>query len=144
MSWSIYYAISSLCYDSALFLYVVSLLRYCIIVLPYVVSSLCFGHTLLLYAITDLGCPKITLGDILLRYLVLILRFVALTLHYVLVWFLLNVSVNNFSVMLGQSHHFLGIYQYFGELKVSCTRTLHGGRGVRTLDLSLRSPTLYH
>ena len=45
------------------------------------------------------------------------------------------VQVNNFSVMLGRSHRFLDIYQYFGELKVSCSRTLHGGRGVRTLDL---------
>ena len=34
----------------------------------------------------------------------------------------------------------MGIYQYFGNLKVSCSRTLYGGRGVRTLDLSLRSP----
>ena len=30
--------------------------------------------------------------------------------------------------MFGQSHCFLGIYQYFEELKVSCSRTLHGGR----------------
>ena len=28
----------------------------------------------------------------------------------------LNFPVNNFSVMLGQSHHFFGINQYFGEL----------------------------
>ena len=33
-------------------------------------------------------------------------------------WF--NVPVNNLSVMLGRSHRFLGIYQYFGEVKVSC------------------------
>ena len=51
------------------------------------------------------------------------------------------VPVNNFSIMLGRSHCFLGIYQYIGELKVSCSRTLHGGSGVRTLDLSLWSPT---
>ena len=56
-----------------------------------------------------------------------------------LVWLLFNVPVNNFSVMLGRSHP--GIYQYFGELNVSCSRTLHGGCGVRTLDLSLQSPT---
>ena len=43
-----------------------------------------------------------------------------------------NVTVNNFSVMLGRSHRFLGIYQYFGELKVSCSRTLHSDGGVRT------------
>ena len=48
-----------------------------------------------------------------------------------------NVQVNNFSVMLGRSHCFLGIYQpeYRGELKVSCSRTLHDVRGVRTPDL---------
>ena len=44
--------------------------------------------------------------------------------------FLLYVSVNNFSVILGWSHRFLGIYQYFGNLKVSCSRKLYGGRGV--------------
>ena len=59
-------------------------------------------------------------------------------------WLLFNVPVNNFSVMLGRSHSIQGIYQYFGELKVSCSRTLHGGLGVRTLDLSLRSPKLHH
>ena len=32
-----------------------------------------------------------------------------LTVKVVLVWLLFNVSVNNFSVMLGRSHHFLGI-----------------------------------
>ena len=30
---------------------------------------------------------------------------------------LINVPVNNFLIMLGWSHHFLGIYQYFGEIK---------------------------
>ena len=30
-----------------------------------------------------------------------------------------------FSVMLGWSHRLLDIYQYFGELKVSCSMTLH-------------------
>ena len=54
-----------------------------------------------------------------------------------LVWLLFNIPVNSFSVMLGQSHCFLGIYQYFGELTVSYSRTLHSGRGVRILDLSL-------
>ena len=58
--------------------------------------------------------------------------------------FLFNIPVNNVIVMLERSNCFLGIYQYFGELKVFCSRTLHGGRGVRTLDLSLRRPTLYH
>ena len=55
-----------------------------------------------------------------------------------------NVPVNNFSVILGRSHRFLGIYQYYWNLKVSCSRTLYGGRWVRTLDLSLQSPKLYH
>ena len=32
---------------------------------------------------------------------------------FCLVWLLFNVPVNKFSVMLGQSHCFLGIYQYF-------------------------------
>ena len=45
-----------------------------------------------------------------------------------LVWLLFNVPVNNFSVMLGRSHCFLGLYQYFGELKLSCSRTLHEER----------------
>ena len=39
---------------------------------------------------------------------------------------------------------FLGIYQYFGTLKVSCSRTPYGDRGVRTLDLWLWCPKLYH
>ena len=56
--------------------------------------------------------------------------------------FLFNVPVNNFSVILGRNHRFLGIYQCFGKLKESYSRTLHGERGVRTLDLSLRSPTV--
>ena len=34
---------------------------------------------------------------------------------------LFNFPVNNFSVILGRSHHFLGINQYFGNLKVSCS-----------------------
>ena len=32
-------------------------------------------------------------------------------------FFLLNVPVNNFPVILGRSHRFLGIYQYFGNKK---------------------------
>ena len=58
--------------------------------------------------------------------------------------FLFNVPVNNFSVILGRSHRFLGINKYFWIIKVSCSSALHGGRGVRTLDLSIRSPKLYH
>ena len=67
-------------------------------------------------------------------------------LQELLIWFgfLFNVLVIDFSVMLGWSHRFLDIYQYFGEFKVSCSRIQNGGRGVRTLDLSLQSSTLYH
>ena len=36
--------------------------------------------------------------------------------------------------MLGRSQRFLGIYQYFGEVNVYCSKTLHSGCGVRTLD----------
>ena len=49
-----------------------------------------------------------------------------------LVWFglMLNVPVNNFSVMLGRSHRFLcttSIYFFFGEGgDMSCSRTQHG------------------
>ena len=57
-----------------------------------------------------------------------------------LVWLLFNVIF----LMFGRSHCFLGINQYFGELKVSCSMALHGGHGVRTIDLWHRSPTLYH
>ena len=45
-----------------------------------------------------------------------------------LLWF--NVPVNNFLIMLGRS-----FCQYFGDLKVYCSRTLHGDLGVRTRDL---------
>ena len=58
---------------------------------------------------------------------------------------LLNVAVNNFSVMSGRSHRFLGITSTFGEVNVSCSRTQHGDLSEdRTPDLSLRSATLYH
>ena len=56
----------------------------------------------------------------------------------------LNVPVNNFSVMSGRSHRFLGRYPVLSGSKVSCSRTHHGGGRSRTPDLSLRSPTLYH
>ena len=62
-----------------------------------------------------------------------------------LVWVLLmfNVPVNNFSVMSGRSHRFLGITSTFWEVNVSCSRTQHGDLSEdRTRDLSLRSPTL--
>ena len=46
---------------------------------------------------------------------------------------MLNVPVNNSSVMLGRSHRFLGITSTFfvcvcgeGEVNVSCSRTQHG------------------
>ena len=61
----------------------------------------------------------------------------------VLVWFSFNVQFNNFSDVSGQSHRFLGIYQSFGNLKVSCSRTLYGGRGVEpwTSRSGVRSST---
>ena len=56
----------------------------------------------------------------------------------------LNVPVNNFSVISGRSHRFLGNKPVLSGSKVSCSRTQHGGGRSRTPDLSLRSPTLYH
>ena len=38
----------------------------------------------------------------------------------------LYVPVNNFSVMSGQSHRFLGITSTFLEVNVSCSRIQHG------------------
>ena len=39
---------------------------------------------------------------------------------------MLNVPVNNFSVMLGRSHRFLGITSTIWGGNVSCSRTQHG------------------
>ena len=66
-----------------------------------------------------------------------------------LVWFSFGlrfyVQVNNCSVMWGRSHRFLGITSAVWEVNVSCSRIQHGDpREDRTLDLSTRSPTLYH
>ena len=49
----------------------------------------------------------------------------------------LNVPVNNFSVMSGRSHRFLGNKPVLSGSKVSCSRTQHGGGRFRTPDLSL-------
>ena len=66
-------------------------------------------------------------------------------LRFHFVSFLLNVPVNNFSVISGQSHCFLGITSTFWEVNVSCSRTQHGNQSEdRTPDLLLRSPMLYH
>ena len=55
----------------------------------------------------------------------------------------LYVPVNNFSVMSGRSHRFLGITITFWEVNVPCSRIQHGDlREDRTPDLSLRSPRL--
>ena len=50
-----------------------------------------------------------------------------------------DVPVNNFSVMLGQSHCFLGIYQCFGELKVKCLAQGHYTAVVRFEPWTSRS-----
>ena len=60
-----------------------------------------------------------------------------------IVWFglMLNVPVNNISVMLGRSHRFLGITRTFFGVNMSCSRTKHGDpSGARTPDLWIRSP----
>ena len=59
---------------------------------------------------------------------------------------MLYVPVNNFSVMAGRSHRFLGITSTLSrEVNVSCSRIQHVDLSEdRTPDLSLRSPTLYH
>ena len=38
----------------------------------------------------------------------------------------LYIPLNNFSVMSGRSHHFLGITSTFWEVNVSCSRIQHG------------------
>ena len=43
-------------------------------------------------------------------------------------WFglVLNIPVNNFCVMLGQGHRFLGFTSTFWGVNMSCSRTQHG------------------
>ena len=72
------------------------------------------------------------------------------------VWFglMLNDPVNNFSVMLGRSHRFLGITSIFflfiffflgGGVNMSCSRTKQGGpSGARTPDLWIRIRGVNH
>ena len=59
-----------------------------------------------------------------------------------LVWFDgYNVPVNNFSVMLGRSHRFLGITSTFLGVNMPCSRTQHGDpSGARTPDFWIGSP----
>ena len=60
-----------------------------------------------------------------------------------LVWFglMLNIPVNNFSVMLGRSHRFLGITSTFGGKYVLLKDTTRiDPSGARTTDLWIRSP----
>ena len=45
---------------------------------------------------------------------------------FCLFWFRLYVPVNNFSVMSGRSHRFLGITSTFWEVNVSGSRIQHG------------------
>ena len=51
-------------------------------------------------------------------------------------WLILNVPVNNFSVMLGRSHRFLGITSTFWGVNVPCSRTQHGLTRVRLEPLT--------
>ena len=56
-------------------------------------------------------------------------------------WFglMLNVPVNNFSVMLGRSHRFMGITSTFWGVNMSCSRTQHGDpSGARTKIASVK------
>ena len=69
-----------------------------------------------------------------IRILILIASVVIITCLFVL---RLNVPVNNFSVISGQSHCFLGITSSFLN-KVSCSRTQHVGGRFRNPYLSLR------
>ena len=73
-----------------------------------------------------------------------------------IVGLMLYVPVNNFSVMLGRSHRFLGItstvffflffFSFFfggGGVNMSCSRRQHGDpSGARTPDLWIRSPSI--
>ena len=62
-------------------------------------------------------------------------------------WFglMLNIRVNNFSVMLGLSYRFLGITSTFLGVNMSCSRTQHGDpSGARTPHLWIRSPRCLH
>ena len=60
---------------------------------------------------------------------------------FVLVCLMLNILINNFSVMLGQSQGFLGITSTFWGVNMSCLRTQNGDpSGARTPDLWIRSP----
>ena len=60
---------------------------------------------------------------------------------FCLFWLRLYGRVNNFSVMSGQSHRFLGITSTFWDVNVSCSRIQHGDPSEDpTPDLSLQSP----
>ena len=48
---------------------------------------------------------------------------------FCLVGLRLYVQVNNFSVISGRSHRFLGITSTFWEVNVSCSRIKHGAQG---------------
>ena len=57
-------------------------------------------------------------------------------------WFglMLNVAVNNFSVILRRSHRFLGVTSTFLGVNMSCSRTQHGDPSrAQTPDLWIRS-----
>ena len=58
----------------------------------------------------------------------------------VLVLLRFNVPVNNFSVVSGRSHRFLGITSTFWEVNVSCSRTQHGEGSAVAWWLMPRTP----
>ena len=62
----------------------------------------------------------------------------------VLVWFCFCSPSTIFSVILGQSHRFLGIYECFGNLKVSCLRTWSWGSNPGPLAQESKAIPLSH
>ena len=63
--------------------------------------------------------PKLSSSTLLImKYLSIFFSFCCLTRYFRRFWFglMLNIPVNNFSVMLGRSHRFLGITSTFGGL----------------------------
>ena len=126
--------------------------------------SVTLSHTMVNYLLDSievvvLGVPEInqhfyslsifrwkkTRGISLKNISVLVLSYMSLFSFVCLFGLRLYVLVNNFSVMSGRSHRFLGITSIFWEVNVSCLRIQHSDQSEdRTPNLSLQSPTLYH